>query len=68
MDANAILSAIVLGVLLLGSRRSASGFITYPVNRLTARPCSPPCGFDISIKAGKSLLSSNRSALRDANR
>jgi hypothetical protein len=31
----------------LGSRRSASGFSAYPVNRLTVRPCSPSCGFDI---------------------
>jgi hypothetical protein len=58
MDANAILFAIALGVLLVrGSRRSASDFSAYPVNRLTVRPCSLSCGFDISMSKPESRCS-----------
>src|ERR1700730_8947326 len=41
----------------LGSRRSASGFSAYPVNRLTVRPCSPSSGFDISMSRPESRCS-----------
>jgi hypothetical protein len=44
----------------LGSDRSASGFSAYPVNRLTARPCSPSCGFDTSMSKPESRLCQSR--------